>query len=292
MLNPQWLASFAALAELGGFTRAANRLGLTQAAVSQHVQHLENALGPLLIRRPRSIELTPAGEALLDYCNQVEQADRRLQSRLSDTDAFRGDISLSTPPSVGLALYPLLLALQQEYPELLVRHRVASDHESLDAVLHKRVEFGLVTLRPDDPRIAAQAFAYEALELVAPAGEQVERWEDLEHLGFVDHPDGQAMAGRLLERRFPGAPGVRSLPCRGFTNQVGLLLEPVARGLGFTVIPRHARLAYARQEAIQVIDCGPGAVDILWLIHRAEWPLSARAAFVADYLKRRMPVPA
>jgi DNA-binding transcriptional LysR family regulator len=287
MLNPQWLRTFATLAEQGNFTRTAERLDLTQAAVSQHVQRLEERLGPLLLRRPRQIELTPAGRALLDYCAEVGAADQRLQLRLSeaDADAEQGEIGLISPGSIGLALYPQLLALQQEHPGLRVRHRFAPDHEVLEAVLENRFELGLVTLKPDDPRLSVSRFAEEPLELVVPAGERVRDWSDLERLGFIDHPDGQAMAGRLLSRRFPGAPGVRSLPCHGFTNQISLILEPVARGLGFTVIPRYARLAFSRPGAIQVIEGAPAVVDSLWLLHRAEWPLSARAALVLQRIK-------
>ena len=75
MMNPQWLHTFVAIAELGSFTRAADRLGLTQAAVSQHVRHLEGELGTLILRRPRQLELTPAGTMFLAYCNEIEQAD-------------------------------------------------------------------------------------------------------------------------------------------------------------------------------------------------------------------------
>lgn len=289
MLNPHWLRSFVALAEHGNFTRAAHRLGLTQAAVSQHVRHLEDEFGTLLIRRARQVELTPAGAALLDYSNEVEQADRRLSVRLSDAVANSGEISVITPGSVGLALYPLLLGLQQQHRGLVIRHRFAPDTEVLDAVLRKQYELGVVTLKPDDARLAAEPFAKEPLELVVPAGEQVNSWADLERLGFIDHPDGHAMATRLLARRFPRNPGVRSLPCHGFSNQVALILEPVARGLGFTVIPRHAREAFARADAIRVVECGAPVVDTLWLIRRAEWPLSARAAWVVSELKKRPP---
>ena len=94
------------------------------------------------------------------------------------------------------------------------------------------------------------------------------------------------MANRLLSRHFPGSPGVRDLPVRGFSNQIGLLLEPVARGLGFTVLTRHARRAFPRQEEIRVLDCGSPVVDTLWLIHRAEWPLSARAQHVVAHLRK------
>ena len=289
MINPLWLRSFSALIETGNFTRAAIRLGLTQAAVSQHIGRLEDELGPLLIRRPRQIELTPAGAALQDYCDQIDLADKRLKSRLSDVAVDSGEISLITPGSVGLALYPVLLALQRQHRGLVIRHRFAPDSETRDAVLAKQYELGLVTLRPDDARLAATPFSEEPVELVAPAGAKVERWEDLESLGFIDHPDGQAMATRLLVRRFPGNPGVRTLPFHGFTNQIALILEPVARGLGFTVIPRHAREAYAQPDAIQVIACGVQVVDTLWLIHRAEWPLSARATWVLGQLRDRFP---
>lgn len=286
MLNPQWLRTFSTLVEQGNFTRSAEQLNLTQAAVSQHVQRLEERLGPLLIRRPRQLELTPAGRALLAYCTEMSAADQRLQQRLSEPDAEQGEVTLISPGSIGLALYPLLLEVQQTYPGLSMHHRFAPDREVLDAVLDNRFELGLVTLKPDDPRLNVSRFAEEPLELVVAAGEQVNGWADLERLGFIDHPDGQAMAGRLLSREFPGAPGVRSLPCRGFINQIGLILEPVSRGLGFSILPRYARLAFSRPEAIQVIEGTTQLIDTLWLLHRAEWPLSARAELV---LKRIRP---
>ncbi len=131
-------------------------------------------------------------------------------------------------------------------------------------------------------------FADGPLDLVVPATATVNSWEDLESLGFIDHPDGHAMASRLLSRVFPGNRGIRSIACKGFVNQVGLILEPVARGFGFTVIPRYAREAYAPGEAIRVVEMGPRVVDALWLIYRAEWPLSARARFVASELASRL----
>lgn len=277
MLNPQWLRSFAMLTESGSFTSTAERLGITQAAVSQHIRQLETKLGPLLLRARRPLELTPSGQALLDYCHEMNRADKQLALRLSESDITRGEISLITPGSIGLRLYPLLLSLQQQYPELTVRHRFAPDAEVMEAVLHNRYEVGLVTQKPDDKRLVAEPFAHEPLELVVSAKSQVTCWEDLERIGFIDHPDGQAMATRLLSRHFPGNAGVRNLPQRGFSNQIGLILEPVSRGLGFTVLPKFARLAWPGQGDIKVIECLVPVVDIIWLIHRAEWPLSRRS---------------
>lgn len=288
MLNPQWLRSFSAVADAGSFTRAAEGLGLTQAAVSQHVAALEDEFGPLLLRRPRRLDLTPAGRALLACHAEILAAERRLRTRLHEDDPHQGEISLITPGSLGLALYPLLLDLQQAEPGLSVRHRFAPDSEVCEAVLADRFELGVLTLKPDDPRLAARLFAEEPLELVLPAAAPMGGWDDLARLGMIDHPDGRAMSTRLLSRYFPGNPGVRSLPVRGYVNQIGLILEPVARGLGFAVLPRHARQAFARQEAIRVLEGGPPVLDSLWLIHRAEWPLSARAAHALDFLRQRM----
>ncbi|MFF7709939.1 LysR substrate-binding domain-containing protein [Pseudomonas sp. NPDC007930] len=288
MVNPQWLASFSSLARLGNFTRTAEQLGLTQAAVSQHIKHLERQFGALLIRRPRSVELTPAGAALLDYCQQVDQAGLALAARLQGAEAERGEIGLVSPGSIGLALYPWLLDYQQQHPQCVVRHRFAPDAEVLEAVLGNRFELGLLTFNPDDPRLHARHFTEEPLELILPAGVLYQGWETLQQLGFIDHPDGTGMATRLLSRRYPGSRGVKDLPRSGFSNQVGLILEPVARGLGFTVLPRLARQAFHQQPALQVVECGNPVRDTLWLIHRAEWPLSARAAAVVAYLQARV----
>ena len=284
MLNPQWLRSFAMLAQAGSFTSAADELGLTQAAVSQHIRHLEDALGPLLIRRPRALELTPAGRALLEYCADMELANDRLRARLVD-DRESGVVGLITPGSIGLFLYPRLLDLQAKTPGLIIRHRFAPDAEVLEGVLQNRFDVGLVSLKPDDPRLAATPFSEEPLELVYPAAEQVHGWDDLQRMGFVDHPDGKTMANRLLSRHYPGNPGVHTLPCRGFSNQVSLMLEPVARGFGFTVIPRYARQAFVQKDQIRMLDCHAPVIDTLWLIHRSEWSLAPRVARVVDYLR-------
>ncbi|TDY89203.1 UNVERIFIED_ORG: DNA-binding transcriptional LysR family regulator [Herbaspirillum seropedicae] len=288
MLNPQWLRTFATLGEEGSFTRSADRLGLTQAAVSQHVRQLELELGPLLIRSPRRLEFTPAGLLLLEYCREADHAERRLRQRLVEADHTPGEVSLITPGSIGLCLYPLLMDLQQRWQGLSVRHRFAPDTEVLREVLENRYELGVLALRPDDARLSVTHFAEEPLELVVPAGRHADQWDDLARLGFIDHPDGQAMATRLLSRRFPDALGVRQLPCHGFSNQIGLILEPVSRGLGFTVIPRFARQAFARQDQLQVIQNGTQVVDNLWLIHRAEWPLSPSARRVVEFLRETM----
>ena len=73
MLNTQHLITFRTLVETGSFTQTARKLGLTQPAVSQHIQKLEKGLGePLLIRHGRSTELTEAGEVLYKHVQDLD----------------------------------------------------------------------------------------------------------------------------------------------------------------------------------------------------------------------------
>lgn len=105
---------------------------------------------------------------------------------------------------------------------------------------------GLFTFKPEDPRVNAQRFTDELFELILPSEVAYGGWEMLMTLGFIDHPDGIGMATRLLSRRYAGRAGIREFQIRVFSNQVGLTLEPVSRGLGFTVLPRFARQALFR----------------------------------------------
>lgn len=288
MFSPQLLRSFTALIQAGSFTRAADMLGITQAAVSQHIRQLEEQTGTLILRAKRTLELTPQGLAMQEYCEQLEQANKRLKNRLEDNNKTGGEISVISPGSIGLRIYPLLLNLQQSRPELTIRHRIAPDHSVIAEVLANRYELGLVTQQPDDRRLMAHKFTEEPLELLLPAGSRVESWQDLHQLGFINHPDGNAMATRLLSRRFPGNPGIQTVPVSGFINHIGLIPEPVSRGLGFTVLPRYARLAFPRQSLLQVDSYHVNVVDTLWLIHRAEWPITRRAEQALEWLRQHL----
>ena len=289
MINPLWLRTLRCVHETGSFTRAAEQLDLTQAAVSQHIQRLEAQCGPLLLRKPRQLELTPRGQLVLEFARQQDEASERLRAQLTEDDPYCGAIRMATPGSIGLRLYPLLLEQQRLHRQLTIQHRFAPSQEIVQSVLDGRSDVGLVDYPPEHPSLHAEPFMREALCLVVPHEITSASWSQLQALGFIDHPDGRSMARRLLGRRYPGQ-RVDDLPLRGFTNQIGLILEPVALGLGFTVLPHFAVSAYAQQQAIRVLPGQPEVIDTLWLIYRSEWPLPARhqrlVAWLAEALVR------
>ena len=85
MLNTQHLITFGVLVRTGSFTKTAKTLGLTQPAVSQHIQKLEAELGEaLLIRHGRTTEVSEAGKVLLSHIKELEACYKRFSVSWSD----------------------------------------------------------------------------------------------------------------------------------------------------------------------------------------------------------------
>lgn len=121
-LDVTTLRSFVAVADLGGVTKAAGFLHLTQSAVSMQIKRLEEALGlALLDRSGRGVTLTAAGEQLLGYARRMVTLNDEVIRRLTD-QAFEGEISLGVPYDV---VYPAVPQVLQQfaaaYPRVKVR---------------------------------------------------------------------------------------------------------------------------------------------------------------------------
>jgi len=112
---------FEAAARLGSFTRAAEELGMTQAAVSWQVKALEKRLDQALFRRlPREVALTPAGERLARAATEALGA---LRTAVGDiTDSGSGVLSITVLQTFATQwLAPRLGAFQVDHPEIAVR---------------------------------------------------------------------------------------------------------------------------------------------------------------------------
>jgi len=146
------LRSFVAVAENGGFMRAAAVLHLSQAAISQHVRRLESAVGrPLVERSGRGSKFTKDGEQLLEYARRI----------LALHDDALHSFGMETPETVVIgstehAAAQLLPALSVELEQLLadyqVRLRIDRGTQLREGLAAGRVDVALL-LGPDaDPR--------------------------------------------------------------------------------------------------------------------------------------------
>ncbi|MBT25435.1 MAG: LysR family transcriptional regulator [Rhodobacteraceae bacterium] len=120
-LDVTTLRSFVAVADLGGVTRAAGVLNLTQSAVSMQLKRLEEMLGvPLLDRSNRSIGLTAGGEQLLSYARRMVELNDEIISRLTD-QVFEGEIVLGVPHDI---VYPAVPQVLQRFNAQFPRMKV------------------------------------------------------------------------------------------------------------------------------------------------------------------------
>jgi DNA-binding transcriptional LysR family regulator len=105
------LRTFAAIADNGGFTRAAERVGRTQSTVSLQIKKLEDGLGKRVFEREpgRELRLTPDGEILLTYARQILRLGDEARSRLMEPDVA-GTVRLGTPEDFATAHLPEVLA--------------------------------------------------------------------------------------------------------------------------------------------------------------------------------------
>ncbi len=146
MLNLTELKVFVAAAEEGNFSRAAERLKLSQSAVSQNIQSIEKAYGvSLFIRRGRSVELSEAGQTVLPLARDLLNAARLLEDTLHTVNnTIGGELVIGCSTSAGRYLMPSLLsAFLRNYPQVTPRVRVMSRESVIQRLLNESLPVGV-----------------------------------------------------------------------------------------------------------------------------------------------------
>ncbi|QCX75091.1 Hca operon transcriptional activator [Streptomyces sp. YIM 121038] len=168
------LEYFAAVADEGGFSRAADRLGIVQSAVSQQVRRLERELGVRLFRRTtRHVELTGAGERLLPEARAVLAAARRTRQVAADLAAGGAPLRLGTVQGPGDRLHRLLADLAVAAPRLPVRLRRLGLAERLAAVRSGELDAALVRAADTAPGLELLPVWSDPLYVALPAGHRL-----------------------------------------------------------------------------------------------------------------------
>lgn len=287
MINITWLRSFCTLVEVGHFTRTAERLHMTQSGMSQHVRKLEEHLGTeLLVRQGKKFSLSDAGERLYAGAQDILLALSNLEQSVGEDPPYEGAVRMMSPGSVGLKLYPHLLALQSEHPKLIIDYRFAPNTDVENAIAESTVDIGFMTSKSTLPDVSCTPVAQESLLLVTPASVEEPGWDTLMTLGFIDHPDGSHHANLLLGANYPEFQHSYQFPRKGFSNQIGLILEPVSMGLGFTILPAHAVEAFQRPEQIKAHRLASPVSETLYLCALRNRALQRRVATVIAEAKR------
>ncbi|QIF43918.1 LysR family transcriptional regulator [Aeromonas veronii] len=128
MLDPLLLRSFIAIIDTGSFTRAGERVHLTQSTISQQMRRLEQQIGcPLLDRSGRQVVATAEGEQLLGLARRILALLAQAEEQVTEGSVA---LSLGVPEDFAAgAITPVLAAFARDYPEVRLEVQSGLSHE-------------------------------------------------------------------------------------------------------------------------------------------------------------------
>lgn len=290
---------FVAVARLGNFTRAAERLGLSQPSLSLHIRQLEKDLKVRLFdRSTRSVALTRAGDDFLPAAERLLDDFQSAVAAVADLAARRrGRVAVAVLPSVAAELLPRAIALlRARHPDVSVSLRDDVAEHIPTRVRSGEVDFGLGAIDSMDMDISGSALVGdELIAVLAPA-----------------HPLATAAktSWRALAR-YPFVAMSRDSSVRRLTEQAfahnGLVLEPafeakymstaigiVANGLGVGTLPSSALSMVQQAGLSHAAVHGPVMKRRIGIMTRRGRSLSPAAQALIEALKTaatRKPAP-
>lgn len=237
------LQAFRAVAETGSFTAAAERLFLTQPAVSKRVAQLEEQLGARLFDRiGRQIRLTEAGRALLPRARRIvlelEDMTRTIRDLNGDVS---GTLVLGTSHHIGLhRLPPALREFSRRWPEVQLDIHFIDSEEAWEGVLQGDLELGVVTLPPEqDPRAHSEPIWTDPLAFVASPEHPLAHESEVTLSMLTGYPallpSPVTFTRRIVETLFHAHHLTLNISMS--TNYLETIRMMVSIGLGWSVLP-------------------------------------------------------
>ena len=247
LVSVHQLRLFTAVIERGGFSRAADTLGLSQPAISHQLKALSTAVGiPVLEVIGRRVQLTQAGQLLYDHAQRILAEFEAAGNSLDELRGLkRGIIRLAGDTTVGIYVLPDLLgAFRKEYPGVEVRLGVDNRQGLYDRLVANEFDF-VVSGRPwDDPSVPLVVRPFLANELIAIAsprhrlaGRRRVTLAQLAAEPFIVREPGSGTRDTADEAL--RAAGLSIRPVMELASN-GAIKRAVAQNLGVSILSRYA----------------------------------------------------
>ncbi len=289
------LQLFIAVAETRSITNGAQRLHLALASASERIKGLEQALGvALLTRGRRGVELTPAGESLLDHARII----------IHHVEAMRGDLMafargvkatvrfLANTSGLSEYLPKTLAAFLGQHPHISVDVEERESGDIAHAILTGAADLGLAAEHALPDSIERIPFSEDRLVLVAARDGELAQRRQLDFSEVVERDFVGLITSSALHTHVTGHAarlGAR-LRFRARLNNFDAMGELVAAGIGVAVMPEVAAKRCARSMKINVIRIrDPWANRRLAICARSFKSLPRPAKQLADHLRTAAP---
>ena len=275
--------AFLATAEMGSFSGAAGRLGLSQPTVGRHVAALESDLGLLLFDRVgKSLALTDNGLALVEHVKAMKDAADRLSlSALGQDKTIAGPVSV-TASDVFCAyiLPPIIERIRLTYPEVQVE--IVSTNEVQD-LRRREADIAIRNVQPTHPDLYAKRLRttkcrlYGATSYLDQLGRPATIKDFSESATFIGDTPGRVLQ-MLTAMGVPVAPEQFSI----IANSGVAMWELVKRGVGLAVMFKEIADITPEVEVILPTEI---SVDVpVWLVTHSELKTNARIRAIFDFL--------
>lgn len=236
------LHAFVLVCQLGGFSRAAERMHVTQSAVTLLIKQLEAALGVILFdRSTRTLRLTSAAKEALPIAERILRNGDLLKDSLKAlTDRSGGVVNLAVTVGVAAAFISrVVAAFQNRYPKITVALQDLSPDQLVMMTLAEEVEFSIGTLDNDVPDLDTTTLLERPLCVVCHnrsglSSQKTVTWDRLTDQPVITIKAGTGIR-RLIDETL-AIRGKRLVPVYE-VSLVTTALAMTAEGLGVSVFP-------------------------------------------------------
>lgn len=238
------LSHFQCVAELRNFTHAAERLSISQSALSRSIQRLEEELGqPLFERKPRSVDLTDAGELFQSRAEQILLILEDCKAEIND-DGQSGRLRIAAIPTIAPFFLPdLLRRFSNEYPKAnLIVQEDTTDH-LMKRCKQGELDVAIVALPVPTRYFEVEELFEEELSLVLPkdhvlANKKQIRIDDIKRYPFVLLDEAHCLSDNITS--FCRHRSMQPVAVER-TSQLMMVQELVSLGHGVSMIPEMAK---------------------------------------------------
>lgn len=289
------LQSFAAVVKYQSFTRAADKLFLSQPTVSSHVSQLEEELGRrLILRTTKHIELTPKGSEVYEYAVRIlELRDRMVESCAEEPHKII-HLGASTIPSAYI-LPNLLSEFGALWPDTYFSIHQSDSQGVVDGMNEGLFDVGMVGMAVEDERMECVPFCRDRMVLITPVNDHflALKQANASLAELLKEPiimREQGSGSKKTADRFLDSLGVSdsSLNIIARINDQEAIKNMVASGLGISIISEMAVRNFLMEKRILGFPLsGQASGRDLYLIYHKNYILQPHILRFLEFLKQK-----
>ncbi len=286
------------LIEENSFSRAGNRMGLTQPSISKHIKNLETFIdAPIIDRAQSGISLTAEGRVLYDYARKILKLRDEAKFKIENSnDTGQSHIFIGASSIPATYILPIVIGkYMKDNPSCIVHIHSGDSRDVIEMIYDGRVEIGFIGKPVADKKMMAEPVWKDSLLLVFGKDHPYAKKDslsvnELDNISFIGREEGSGTRS-VIEKAFQSAsPGIKmNIICEMGSSEA--VKESVVAGLGAAIISVHAVKREIASGIIKAIPIeGLNIVRPFFMIYRKDFRPFKRHRRFMEFV-RNIPFP-